>query len=656
MKKRVLCSYILVLLCLCLFSCRQGPEEDRFCLPNVVRETVYEIGADVRQGGYYGDSFIYLDADTEEVYSKNLSTGEARFLADGVSLLSVDETGICVVQKGTDTVRLITHEGQETNAFSMEGLQPNGGSCTALDAHDGVVVVTDGARFGIIRESDGKMRIIEPREEIGGNITSVCVQNANRLMLVSDEDGGTLYEMNLKNGKTGPLSRRTCVSVCCSGNAVYFTDGSGIYELSGKEENSVGRLKGDGELLGFALSEDTLLTVRKNALILSPRPNSANTLSILCADDRLDLYSSISQASGITTSSLALPAESFADKLNTRLLAGDSDFDIAVVSGTVQEVRTILRSLVQYHLYLDLGENETLKKHLEETYPGVLPLITAEDGKVFMLPLSLYYEFDRFDTSAEAYGVSRPDPAWTVDELWNVCKSLEGTGRSVFQSKFPRRMSINLLSLLYNELDDSFDFLDPDTLSSDAEGIILRFLQNSEPHLRNGTLFGENPVFDMAATGDAFVYSTELFGEKQENSVFGVFPVSSKGEKTSLAVNTFLFVNPNTKKKELALEFLAELTDETNRYNTQIFAAPLWTSLDRYYKGQPFLSAMSKGSEEYFTELDGFLPDYYSHARLEWADMPVRAIDAGLAFIEGSATAEETAQILYNELVYSVKG
>ena len=36
--------------------------------------------------------------------------------------------------------------------------------------------------------------------------------------------------------------------------------------------------------------------------------------------------------------------------------------------------------------------------------------------------------------------------------------------------------------------------------------------------------------------------------------------------------------------------------------------------------------------------------------------MPVRAIDAGLAFIEGKATAEETAQILYNELVYSVKG
>ena len=205
-------------------------------------------------------------------------------------------------------------------------------------------------------------------------------------------------------------------------------------------------------------------------------------------------------------------------------------------------------------------------------------------------------------------------------------------------------------------LDDSFDFLDPDTLSSDAEDIILRFLHDSEPHLRNGTLFGENPVFGMAATGDAFAYSTELFGSIQENSVFGVFPVSSKGKKTSLAVNTFLFVNPNTQKKELALAFLADLTDETNRYNTQIFAAPLWPSLDRYYKGQPFLSAMSKGSEEYFAELEGFLPDYYSHARLEWADMPVRAIDAGLAFIEGKATAEETAQILYNELVYSVKG
>ena len=46
--------------------------------------------------------------------------------------------------------------------------------------------------------------------------------------------------------------------------------------------------------------------------------------------------------------------------------AGDSDFDIAVIAGTVQEVRTLLRSLVQYHLYLDLGENETLKKHLEK--------------------------------------------------------------------------------------------------------------------------------------------------------------------------------------------------------------------------------------------------------------------------------------------------
>lgn len=656
--KRICVAFFALFLFLFSMGCAHHvTKADRYELPAVIRETVYELEGPIHQGGAGGGAFLYWNADTETVHSLDLASGADRELTDAVprpTLFAVSESGFCVYDETTDAILRYSPDGEETGSFALDG--SFSGRPSAMDEHGGVIVVTDGARFGIIRESDGNMRFVEPKGEIGGQITSVCVQDEKRLLLVSEEDGGTLYEMNLKNGKVDPLSKRTCVSVCCYGDTVCFTDGTGLYALSGKEENAVGQLKGDGVLLSFALSEDTLLTVRENALILSPRPSSANTVTILYADDQTDLYSSLSRASDRMTSSLPLPAESFADKLNTRLLAGDSDFDIAVVSGTVQNVRTILRSLVQYHLYGDLGENETLKKHLEETFPGVLPLVTAEDGGVFMLPLSMYDEFDSFDISAEEYGIVRPDPAWTVDELWSVCEALEGTGRSVFQNRFPRRMSINLLSLLYNELDDSFDFLDPDTLSSDAEDIILRFLHDSEPHLRNGTLFGENPVFGMAATGDAFAYSTELFGSMQENSVFGVFPVSSKGKKTSLAVNTFLFVNPNTQKKELALAFLADLTDETNRYNTQIFAAPLWPSLDRYYKGQPFLSAMSKGSEEYFAELEGFLPDYYSHARLEWADMPVRAIDAGLAFIEGKATAEETARILYNELVYSVKG
>ncbi|MBO4228966.1 MAG: hypothetical protein J5938_01260, partial [Clostridia bacterium] len=452
------------------------------------------------------------------------------------------------------------------------------------------------------------------------------------------------------------LSERTCVCLSGNGKTAYYSDGSGIYEVTRKEESFLGRLKGDGELLGFEVSENTILTIRENALILSPRPGSANTVTILYADDQTSLYASMSRATGITSSSLTLPAESYMDKLNTKLLAGDRDFDIAVVSGTVQEVRTVLRSLIQYHLYSDLGGNDLLRKHLEETYPGVLSLISAENGEVFMLPLRLYYEFDRFDLTAEEVGISRPNPAWTMKELWEVCASLEGTGRSVFQNKYPRRASINLLSLLYNTLDETVDFLDPDTLSSDTEAVILDFLREAEPHIRKGTLFGEDPIFGMASTGDPFVYSTDVFGSVSGSSVFGVFPVSSEGRKSSLAVNMFLFVNPNTEKKDLTLELLSELTDETNRYNTEIFAAPLWPSLDRYYKGQPFISAMSSGSETFFAELEDFLPDYYINSRLEWADMPVRAIDAGLAFIEGSAGAEETARVLYNELVYSVRG
>lgn len=664
-RSRVPALLLLLILPLCLFSC--GSEDgDGDLLPSVFRAASFD-GFGTASDGCVKDGVLYAAIPEEGlVRAVSLDGGAVSDFSSACArplLIASDKSGIRVLDGGE-----ILTLGPDGEAVEVISLPDGEAEYVSLDAGDGILALASSAKIWV-RSADGKdaggwSEVSSPEFPV----LSVRVRGSSRLLVVTEEEGGTLFERDLKKGTDTALSGRTCrlasVAGGKGGGAVCFTDGRTV-SLIGKDGiEPLGMLKAEeGETpLLLEVSSGAVFALFSDRASLTPRRTEENTLVLLCPDDCLEWASVFVSATDLSAKLLPIQASAYADKLNARLLAGDRDFDVVLLSGgssTVQTVRTLLRSAVRYGQFADLGEDETLGKNLSETMPGVLDLMTAPDGRIFMLPLSFAFEFHRFDVRAaeDIPALSPPDPVWSAEELWDACDALKGTGRSVFGSLYPRRMSIDLLNLVYGALDSAgMDFLNAENLTPDAEEIILAFLRDAEPHLVDGTLFGEDPVFPLSSVGDLSAYGAELYGAAADGSEFALYPVSEDGGSVSLSVDSCLFVNPNTPRKDLALSWLAELTGEEHRYDNALFRAPLWLPLDRYYNGSPGVPAWSKGSEAYFAELNDFLPAYYEHSRLEWADMTKRAIDAGLALIEGRSAPEETARILYEELVYAAQG
>ena len=138
-----------------------------------------------------------------------------------------------------------------------------------------------------------------------------------------------------------------------------------------------------------------------------------------------------------------------------------------------------------------------------------------------------------------------------------------------------------------------------------------------------------------------------------------------KGGMQVIDLTSFLLVNPNGSNASGACDLLAELTNEDNRYNASIFGSPLFPHLDQYYVENDVPGAfgqkvrrpiMQDSGEAYIAALDERMADYYEGSTLNLLTVTDRAKEAIHDFCAGNLTPEEAAEILYQELVYTLKG
>ncbi|MCR5683221.1 MAG: hypothetical protein K6G29_12305, partial [Clostridiales bacterium] len=144
--------------------------------------------------------------------------------------------------------------------------------------------------------------------------------------------------------------------------------------------------------------------------------------------------------------------------------------------------------------------------------------------------------------------------------------------------------------------------------------------------------------------------------------------LDNRREKDGMQVidlTSFLLVNPNGTNTSGACDLLAELTNEDNRYNASIFGSPLFPHLDQYYVENDIPGAFGQkvrrpivqdNTAAYIADLDERMADYYEGSTLNLLTVTDRAKEAIHDFCAGNLTPEEAAEILYQELVYTLKG
>ena len=122
-------------------------------------------------------------------------------------------------------------------------------------------------------------------------------------------------------------------------------------------------------------------------------------------------------------------------------------------------------------------------------------------------------------------------------------------------------------------------------------------------------------------------------------------------------------MNPNSGNQSLALELLADLTDEGNRYNTKGFGnLPLYPGLENYYSSVPsrkvFDSVYSSGraTSEDAALLDKSLETIWTNSEPYTVCFTDTADNIMNAFFDGTISGGEASERLYRELIYSVKG
>ncbi len=663
--KRICIVIISILLLFFTAGCARKSSGDRYRLSSVASETVFEVDTVIRQGGFYGEDFFYLDNNTGEVHSLSLSDGEDRLLADGISLLSVDETGICVLPAEADAIRMLSHDGAETGSFPLEGLHPNGGKFTGMDAHDGIIVLTDGTNLWTVSQSNGKITPIPLSGGLYKEIVRPQVTDRNHILFVgsqgNDSQANTLYECSPSGKITGSWSGSTYTSYCRCGEDIYCMSSlklcrqndQGTVEIAELDPHSP---SGKGLASVVAVSGDTAAVCwygRPAVVALVPLTQPEG-LRILTASSDLNKIRDLNTITGSAVVPIELTDAAFHDKLVTKLLAGDDDFDLVYVTGQIDEVGSLFRSISENGRFVDLNGNPDLKAHLGEMYPGVRDLISA-DGKIVCLPLDFAFTLYGFSGGD---GLSCPDFHLTADDLWDLCGALqsEAAGRCVFSNQYPKRVSRILLDMVGSMLLDKT--ARGEDLSAAAEEEIAAFLRDVRPRIEQGVLFGENPVLSHTVMGSFPFGSIAALTEPAYDLLAP--PTVRAGERYSIGLAGFVFVNPTSPHTEEALALLSKITDEENRYDLNLLFAPLFPGLDRYHYDERLsdraITTIPEDKKDWFAVLESVLPQYYANAVIGDLNITSRAWDAMADFCAGKTTPEETARVLYEEIVYAMKG
>ncbi len=683
-------------------------DTDRYRLTVSEGATHFDIPKSVIDGVGYGDYYYYIVAEKSVVYRANISTGDTVTFTEDIGYpvkICTDANGVYVCDKRMDEIVRFDFEGvrRDTVELPVKIRGYKGYSeikyIASFEHYDGVLMLA--ARDGVWTLADGKStwKKVDVTLLGGEVISDASLRSKKRVVVgVFFDDRVHLpttqvieYDLSGKN-PVSLSSDQNFQTLFCNQNRVYGVsrDGCRLYELTEKGKIFIQTLKPSedaafGTVRRVIVSGQSVcvLWVIETYVSTFPMADEYNTVRLIVPVSETDRVNRmVDSASSVGVRYQAYDDSFFYDKLSASLLAKDADFDVALVTGDSDELISLLLSLLKNGQYADLYGNEELCRHIGEMFPGIGSMMEA-NGAFTVLPLGFQESFYGFTEASQNAGFSLPSRDWTIAGAERFASDLErdGNGYSLFSTNTNTSGRI-LLSMAVSTVQASVNMLSND-IGARAQTALGDLFQSLEKLRGKGLLFGGRPVFTPIGNGVFLPYgvlSTALTARfslppravKSASAASGIRENSSMTEgKQPLTITGFLFVNPNTERIGQALNFLADLTNEENRYNALIYDSPLWPDIMQYYRdvdlsydpetNEPYYDPHREPVVQpeqwgYYMKVNEFLPDWYAGSELNLVTVSDRAEQAVTDFCEGKIKGDDCSKVLYEELIYKLKG
>ena len=314
------------------------------------------------------------------------------------------------------------------------------------------------------------------------------------------------------------------------------------------------------------------------------------------------------------------PQDTYKDKLRTKLLAADSDFDIYIVKDITSD--NLLTSILNHNLYEPLDRYDKIIDNFSNMYNGIREMM-SHNQQVFAIP----YYMQIYSTVAIKYDL-------------NLCdKMIESNEQNA--SVFRTSKLIRFIDMFVQEAIDQNNF-DKATLTDMLERIrkyseigVLYDITNTNEHLME----------DLYMYFDAFVTGRSL----PEYPEFGTIIVGYNN-KSYIYLQGSVFMNKASTNKEMAANFIEVLTRSDNIYDTNVYRCTLlgpdvtkydiyknWSTLDlTYLEDLPYIYENAKIYTYDYLALNGYIHD--------------NLIDG---FEDGSISIEEAVDIIVEWVNYT---
>ena len=345
----------------------------------------------------------------------------------------------------------------------------------------------------------------------------------------------------------------------------------------------------------------------------------------------------------------------FPDKLNAKMLAGDRDYDLVILGTQSDYVAEELGAIIRYRQYVDLYGDAELKSNLDEMIPGAKEILET-DGQLVALPLEFLCRIPGIDMQAarklnltvDANGIQN---AFTTEDARNIADVLKNQTEYAILSNGEGGLKTRCyLDLLNSILMTKFDFSDPQPEPIREEA--SKYMAALDEYRQTGILTGDKPLFVSL-----YDYDLNRFAEILKDSpdiVPCLFPTLSADDRETIRASVVMIMNPNSKNKDLAFDFLTEITSEKNRYDLLVYSNPFWPDLTRYYMhGSKYLS------KEYYDlagTMERILGSYYRHCIVNTTGSTLTTWELMTDFCQGNVSAEDAANEIFKQIIYQRLG
>ena len=293
----------------------------------------------------------------------------------------------------------------------------------------------------------------------------------------------------------------------------------------------------------------------------------------------------IKRICGMRTKEVELPVD--LEAIVTELMAGNPDVDIYVFP----LVWPLTQRIKELGLYAPLNDSGIISDHIGKCFDYVTAAATNGNGDIWMLPMYEYAQVTWYiPENMEKLGVT-PEELGTVDGYLAVLERLHGeTGKYRYynQASVFWNQCDALYDMVYNDYESGQVNFDTERYRSLAEFFWTGWdrysgLQANHPWFFNAEQqqtgehrAGKTPDFDR----NSVIFKTdhvsshlykELFSVPEQSRIFLEgwraipFPSLETGQETGLASIHYAYVNPYSKQKNAAVEYLEVIAANQNR-------------------------------------------------------------------------------------------